>query len=122
MIRPLRRSRRVKESEKGVAFIVLDGSREVCTKSTAGRKEYKRRTLKMADDQGWFCAMCDTPFTERDPPTFDHQDNRTAGNKDERTEIDGHRYNAAVHGMCNRNAGSVRWHWNESNEYVEVVR
>lgn len=121
MIRPLRRSRRVKESEKGVAFILLDGGREVCTQSTAGRKEYKRRTLQMAERQNNLCAICRLPFTRWHPPTFEHSDGRTAGHRDERTEKDGKPYNAATHGICNRAKGSRRYAWFGS-KYREVVR
>jgi hypothetical protein len=126
MIRtPLRRQRKVKDSEKGVAFVVLDGGREVCTKSNAGRVAYYRRTYDMEVRQNEICPLCKRMFyTECGIPTFDHQDGRTAGRKDERLLMeDGVTWrNAALCGECNCKKGSVRYAWTASNQEYKPVK
>ena len=40
--------------------------------------------------------------------TFDHENGRTAGKRDDRTEVDGKPINAALHWRCNTERGSTR--------------
>ena len=108
--KPSRKVRR--ERASGDAVKVYDDGREVCLSNAAGRTEYDSRRDRMADRQGKRCAICNFPFDGYlGPATFEHQDGRTSGHRDERTEIDGEWYNAALHGVCNGLKGSRRYHW-----------
>lgn len=84
-----------------------DGN-EVCTNSVAGKREYNRRTLAMAERQDWLCAICGCRMF--DNITFDHEKGRGmgGGKRDDRIEIDGKWHNAAVHWLCNGDKGSRR--------------
>lgn len=99
---------------------MVDG-REICNRNAAGTAEYKRRVAEMAERQGDRCAACHWPFDGHlGPPTFEHQDGRTAGHRDERIEKDGKWYNAALHGVCNGLKGSRRFHWVEG-KFIPAV-
>lgn len=95
--------------------------REACTQSTAGLREYDRRTWEMTKRQGYACAMCEKAFTEYRRPTFDHADGRTSGNLDERITKDGQWYNAALCMECNGRKGSRKFHWLDGR-YVQKVK
>jgi hypothetical protein len=85
------------------------GGRQVCNlKTYYGRLEYLNRRNAMAIRQGGRCALCGLPMTATDPPTFDHQHGRGMGGsrRDDRIEINGQRFNAAVHMSCNIEKGS----------------
>ena len=85
--------------------ITKDG-REILQPTHSGRKEYKRRTIAMAERQVWLCALCDMPLG--DDITFDHESGRGMGGstRDDRIEVNGKRKNAAVHYRCNMAKGS----------------
>lgn len=78
-LRPVakRKPTRVYAIEDGVQ--TFPDGREACLPTTAGRREYKRRTKKMAERQGLRCAICVFPFDGYlGPATFEHQAGRTA--------------------------------------------
>ena len=102
---------------KGVTVI---GEREVCDKSPAGRAEYNRRVVEMAERQGWLCAICGE-YMHGGNVSFEHQDGRGMGGslRDDRIEKNGKIYNAATHAICNAKKGSRRYEWR--NGYFEPV-
>jgi len=97
----------VRKAKTAAAWITYDDGREVCQENTAGRREYRRRTLAMRDRQGELCARCGEWMSEADT-TFDHENGRGGGKRDDRIEVDGERQNAALHGKCNHEKGSKR--------------
>lgn len=86
--------------------------REICQSNAAGRREYILRKLAMGLRQNHLCAICERFMRE---PQFDHQDGRglSGGHRDDRIEIDGKWYNAALCADCNGLKGSKRYHWVE---------
>lgn len=96
------------------------GGREICQSNAAGRREYRERIRKMVIRQDFRCAIC-MGYIETFTGTFDHQDGRGSGggHRDDRIEIDGKPYNAALCINCNSEKGSKRYHW-RNNEYVPV--
>jgi hypothetical protein len=87
-----------------------DGREVLDLKTVPGRMEYARRTAEMAERQNNFCAICMEWMAE---PTFDHQDGRGhgGGHRDDRIEIAGRWYNAAICARDNSLKGSRRFHW-----------
>lgn len=91
-----------------IPIIVRPDGKEICvTAMIMGRKEYRTRTLIMFTRQKGICRWCGFPMTW-ESATFDHDNGRTKGNQDDRIEIDGRWQNAAVHGGCNAERGSIR--------------
>lgn len=88
-------------------FKTYRDGREACLKSYMGRREYKARTLTMAERQMWLCGLCGLPMSYQDV-TFDHEFGRGMGGskRDDRIEIKGKWFNAAVHRKCNMEKGS----------------
>jgi hypothetical protein len=88
-------------------FKTYRDGREACLKSYMGRREYKARTLTMAERQMWLCGLCGLPMSYQDV-TFDHEFGRGMGGarRDDRIEIGGRWVNAAVHLLCNSKKGS----------------
>ena len=86
---------------------VRDDGKEICADTPKGREEYRLRTLKMGDRQKGICRWCELPMYYGDC-SFDHDNGRTKGNRDDRIEIDGRETNAAVHPQCNAERGSSR--------------
>lgn len=86
-----------------------DGREVMDLKTVAGRFQYGYRLQLMVDRQHGFCAIC---MEWMGFPTFEHQDGRGAGggHRDDRIEIDGRWYNAAICVRC-QGKGSVRYHW-----------
>jgi hypothetical protein len=90
--------------------------REVCDDETAaGKAEYKRRTLEMAERQNWICGCgCGQGMFKapgyRYSATFDHSAGRgfNGGHRDDRIWIDGNPYNSAMTYACNMKKSSVR--------------
>lgn len=80
---------------------------DVCLKTLQGRREYKARTLAMAERQQWRCALCGR-WMNMDDVTFDHQFGRgmNGSKRDDRIEIKGKWHNAAAHLRCNQDKGS----------------
>jgi hypothetical protein len=81
-------------------------------KTEAGRKEYRRRTIEMAERQNWLCAHpeCGKLMTTYDL-TFDHTDGRGMGGarRDDRiVDENGKPMNSAMHLECNLRKGSKR--------------
>jgi hypothetical protein len=96
--------------ENGV-WTYPDG-RQVCDKTAAGVREYKRRTEHMRQRQNCRCAICNHFLAEREA-TCDHSKGRGmgGGHRDDRVEIDGYWNNAALHNQCNVDKGSQRYGW-----------
>lgn len=100
-----------KERRK-LAITIKDDGAEVCNRETAeGRREYKRRVDAMTERQKDMCCLYG--FIESCPgsligwlPTFEHEDGRGGGKRDDRIEKDGRRYNGAAHWNCNQEKGS----------------
>ena len=85
------------------SFRVTKDGREICFhRTTSGRQDYKARTLAMAERQGWLCGLCGLAMT-RETVTFDHEFGRGMGGarRDDRIEVNGWWFNAAVHYVCN---------------------
>ena len=83
--------------------------RQICLNSVAGWREYNRRTDEMSERQKHLCGLCGLWMPE-DDRSFDHEDGRGMGGakRDDRTEVDGKRKNAATHCGCNVAKGSRR--------------
>lgn len=107
MIAPLLKPKDQKRKRKPYVMDRRDG-KEVCDKSTeGGRIEYRTRTLLMFRRQKGICRWCGMPMIW-ESATFDHDNGRTKGNQDDRIEVEGRWQNAAVHGECNGERGSIR--------------
>jgi hypothetical protein len=97
------------------AVRVMRDGREICDKmTTAGRKEYRRRTLAMLYRQEGRCCLeayapgCPGTLTA-DSATFDHEWGRGqgGGKRDDRIVLpDGTWLNGACHNECNQWKGS----------------
>ena len=89
------------------AMRVMKDGREIARKTALGRAEYRRRTIAMAERQAWRCGLCGLAMTP-ETATFDHQWGRGMGGarRDDRILLDGRRFNAAVHYICNGMKGS----------------
>jgi hypothetical protein len=95
---------------------IYEGGREVCDDETAaGKAEYKRRTLEMAERQNWICGCgCGQGMFKapgyRYSATFDHSAGRgfNGGHRDDRIWIDGQPYNSAMTYHCNAMKASTR--------------
>jgi hypothetical protein len=87
------------------------GVREVCQGNAAGKREYEARRYKMEVRQGFRCAKCER--TAGSAMEFDHQNGRGSGGgrRDDRIEVDGKWFNAALCHMCNAEKGSKRYQW-----------
>lgn len=87
------------------SYETMPDGREICTETPAGKREYRARTLVMRWRQGELCRWCGQWMAE-DETTFDHDNRRGAGRRDDRIEVLGKRQNAAVHKLCNQERGS----------------
>lgn len=78
--------------------------RQVCTDTTAGRREYRSRTDNMWLRQQGLCSICNLPMRIEEA-TYEHSQGRGmgGGHRDDRIE-----HNTAAHGWCNVLKGSVR--------------
>jgi hypothetical protein len=101
------------------AVRVYDDGREVCDLSTAaGKAEYKHRVDLMAERQNQVCCLygyikeCLGSLIGY-LPTFEHEDGRGGGKRDDRIEVDGKRKNGAAHCLCNSIKGSRFIDYNE---------
>ena len=84
----------------------LSDGREICLATSAGRREYRVRTLAMRRRQGDLCRWCGC-FLPEDEASFDH-DRLRNGRQDDRILVAGKPINAAVHKLCNSERGSRR--------------
>lgn len=97
-----------KEPPKAVR--IFPSGREVCLQNSAGRKEYRRRTLAMFDRQNGVCSWCGIRMA-KDDATFDHTIPRGHGGGSRNDAIqdrDGKPINSAMHLACNQDKGSRR--------------
>ena len=80
---------------------VYPDGREVCTDSSAGWKEYKRRVEAMLLRQGGRCCLCGKRLA-LSQATFEHQRRRGMGAawRDDRADCNG-----AAHWVCNSEKG-----------------
>ena len=106
--------------QKPAAFRTMPDGREICSSTSAGKAEYRTRTIEMQNRQNNRCALCGFSFHSNDVVTFDHEHGRGmgGGKRDDRIlieihmEVDGFditaikRQNAAVHYRCNAEKGS----------------
>ena len=107
--------------ERGPFRTKPDG-REICGthgqyRCREGVAEYKRRIALMAERQGQRCCL--EGICPSCPgsllgwiPTFEHERGRGAGNRDDRTEINGRWFNGAAHLLCNGWKGSRKIDYN----------
>ena len=102
--------------------IYPDG-REVCSKSVQGKRLYSDRTYAMSRRQGFRCAICHRVFPRAEDWTFDHQNGRGMGGaiRDDRIEVYGHWFNAALCVLCQGLKGSKRYHWIKENGQMKYV-
>lgn len=92
---------------KPPAVTIMPNGQEICSPTPAGKKEYRRRTLAMRTRQNELCRWCGKWMSETDC-TFDHEEGRTVGRRDERIFANGRKQNAALHFICNGLRGSSR--------------
>lgn len=100
--------------------IYPDG-REVCDcRTRKGCLEYHSRTAAMERRQHYLCAICGVG---RKWFTFDHQNGRGMGGaiRDDRIEINGEWFNAALCVSCQSLKGSRRYHWIKENGQMKYV-
>jgi hypothetical protein len=98
---------------KAPAFKKFDDGREVCytvgtvKDSVIGRAEYSRRARSMWERQNRICCLfghapnCPGTLAVNEI-TFEHQNGRGGGKRDDRIEIDGKWINGAAHLLCNQ--------------------
>lgn len=95
------------------AVITYPGGREICNPVTAeGIAEYRGRVAKMHKRQTGLCCNCRKPLALSEA-TFEHEDGRGGGKRDDRIVVNGKPKNGASHGICNSERGSKRtpiWH------------
>lgn len=99
----------------------MPDGRDICDLNiSAGRVEYKRRTEEMRMRQYGICCleghapMCPGGLRKEDA-TFEHENGRGGGKRDDRTQLaDGRWINGAAHMACNYWKGSVRIDYNRS--------
>jgi hypothetical protein len=90
---------------KGKVHTYPDG-REVCNQFiNSGRIVYRNRTLAMRSRQNELCCLCGKWMPE-DETTFEHENGRTVGKRDDRILIGEKRINGAAHALCNVAKGS----------------
>lgn len=92
------------------------GGREVCNlKTRAGKQIYRDRVTAMLERQKGLCCNCRKPLA-REEATFEHENGRGAGKRDDRILVKGKPINGASHLICNSQRGSKRtpiWHGEE---------
>lgn len=99
--------------EKPWIKIFPDGREVLDTKTEKGAYEYSSRKWKMLERQGRMCCFygfipeCPGPLRRADA-TFDHENKRAAGKRDDRIEVKGIWQNGAAHMTCNGIVGSRR--------------
>ena len=86
----------------------MPDGREICLSNTAGDREYEERTSTMASRQWNRCAICGNHMIRA---SFDHQQSRGGGKRDDRIVVDGRWHNAAVCLPCNGEKGSRPYEW-----------
>lgn len=107
------------------AFKTFPDGREVCytvgsvKQSLKGRKEYRRRIEQMLARQRGICClhghapMC-LGLLALEEATFEHENGRGGGKRDDRIEVEGRWINGAAHYSCNNWKGSRRIDYNSS--------
>ena len=87
--------------------------RQVCPKTTAGRREYHSRIEAMWTRQKRTCCLCGRALRLSDA-VFEHQDGRGhgGGKRDDSIFRDGKPYNGAACWKCNAEKGSKRAAYN----------
>lgn len=131
---PLRGSKREHRHKKDAckeplpeAFKTCADGREICynigsvRQSLAGRNEYRRRIDAMLERQKGICCLHgyapDCPgFLADEDATFEHENGRADGRRDDRLEVNGKWINGAAHWLCNQWKGSRRINYNERSE------
>lgn len=112
------------------AVIYYPDGREVCnTRTVAGNREYKRRTLQMVERQNHICCLYGiSPVCHPRGlllgyiPTFEHENGRGGGKRDDRTELpDGTWINGAAHVQCNQWKGSRRIPYNSERNGKKIA-
>lgn len=98
---------------KESAVWTYPSGREVCPKTTLGKREYLSRIATMWTRQRGLCCLCGVPVS-LSQCVFEHQDGRGhgGGNRDDRIERDGKPYNGAACYGCNSLKGSKRIDYN----------
>ena len=108
---------KTKKPPKPAVKVFPDG-REVCSDTKAGRDEYQRRKRVMFDRQKGICCLKDHDplcpgkmrFVES---TFEHENGRGGGKRDDRVEVNGKPINGCSHAWCNSRKGSKRIMFND---------
>ena len=103
------------------AVVYYPDGREVCCRLTAaGKREYKRRVAMMVERQEGVCCLygiapCCPGSLDGYIPSFEHENGRGGGKRDDRIEMDGRWINGAAHVVCNAWKGSRRIPYNIQN-------
>jgi hypothetical protein len=88
--------------------VIFRGQREICNPVTDdGILQYWYRRTAMWVRQEGSCCICCQDLHLADA-SFEHENGRTAGRRDDRIEIDGKAHNGASHLWCNKRRGSKR--------------
>lgn len=122
--KPIRKHKLVGRNMPAVR-VYADG-RERCLTNSAGRTEYKSRTVQMAIRQRYVCCFhglikeCPGSLVGHQL-TFDHEGGRsTARGIDDRITLpDNSWQNGACHEFCNSIAGSRRFNYNAAHKVRE---
>ena len=115
---------RVHEEPKKPAVKVYADGREVCSDTSEGKAEYKRRTLLMLTRQKFFCCLCHRPLLPGEA-TMDHEHCRGNGGawRDDRTVLpDGRWINGAMCWICQGIKGSTLGHYNDEHNALLNLR
>lgn len=95
------------------AIKIMPDGREICDLETMrGRVAYHGRIEQMVIRQEYHCCNCRNPIVMK-TATFEHENGRGGGKRDDRIEINGKPVNGASHLKCNSERGSKRtpiWH------------
>lgn len=93
---------------RSVSIRVMSDGREVCNLATAeGKRVYRTRVKTMLYRQHGLCCNCRKPLLLEEA-TFEHENGRCSGRRDDRIEANGQRINGASHMLCNHERGSKR--------------
>lgn len=90
------------------AVRTMKDQREICQQQTkAGADEYRLRRMLMRARQNNLCCLCGLWMSEEEC-SFEHENGRGGGKREDRILIDGKRVNGASHCRCNMERGSRR--------------
>lgn len=102
MIYPLLKPKDQPRRRSAAPFRTMPDGREICSKTLAGREEYRRRTVRVWEREKGICGWCIKPVS-KDEATADHiiTKGHGGGKHDDREEN-----LRPAHWLCNGERGS----------------